>query len=420
MSGKKQFIQWLLSEIPELKGQGIISDETAQQLETHYRERLAEYPSSQKIYSIVLGILGVVMAAAGIVLFLNHNWDMFPKNLRITLSALPLIIGAVISYFTIIYGKGQLWREVSAILTSTGTGTLIAVLSQIYHTGGDFSEFIFFVLLLSLPCIYIFNSIGLATLYVFFSFCTVSVHDLNWQNGLVTIFLLPYLLLHLRNRSSWHVWCRYLLLAAGISFLVTTSCGGYYCLLPVVMLCGIFQITGMDLMAEDDSFFKNPWYLPAFAVQTVILAIGSSTDDIFDIDPSPEKAEIWIYSVICALIAVLYLYLFFRKRVTVERCTSFLLILLTALPLVCESSVMPGLYNVYLGLSGLIFIYSGIEKKRLIYFNCGAVLWCVLACCRFFDSGIGLLERAGIFLTLGIGFIVGNWYFIQSRKEVEK
>ena len=171
MANKKEHINWFLSEIPLLTEKGIIPAETAAALNEHYQDRLKSLPSFKKIFSLILGLIGITMAAAGIILFLNYNWDMFPKYVRIGIAALPLLLGAGCGYFTILRDKSQVWREASAILTSTGTVALIALLSQIYHTGGEFPEFIFLVSLLSLPLIYLFNSMGLTLLYLFFSFC---------------------------------------------------------------------------------------------------------------------------------------------------------------------------------------------------------------------------------------------------------
>ena len=190
MADKKQYLKWFLSEIPQLAEKGVIQSDTASSLELHYRSRLESLPGHQKIFSLVSGIIGIVMTVAGVILFLNYNWDMFPKVLRISLAALPLAAGAVISYFTIMAGRWQLWREISAILTSAGAGTLIAVLSQIYHTGGELYEFMFLLLLISLPLVYIFNSVGLASIYVILSFFVNGWHVTPWWNALVLLLLL--------------------------------------------------------------------------------------------------------------------------------------------------------------------------------------------------------------------------------------
>ena len=153
---KRQHINWLLSELPVLCEKGLLPADAAEHIDAYYRENLDALPAPQKIFSLVIGIIGAVMVAGGIILFFNYNWDMFPKYLRIGISALPLALGAVVSYITLCGEKTQLWKECSAILTSVGAAVLTGMLSQIYQLNGELHEFMFFVLLLAIPVLYIF------------------------------------------------------------------------------------------------------------------------------------------------------------------------------------------------------------------------------------------------------------------------
>lgn len=421
MADKKQYIKWFLAELPQLTEKGIIQRECAALLEEHYRSRLAAFPAPQKVFALVSGIIGIVMVTAGVILFLNYNWDMFPKAVRITFAALPLVAGAGISYFTIISGNGRLWRETSAILTSAGAGTLIAVLSQIYHTGGELHEFMFLLLLLSLPLIFIFNSVGLASLYVVLSFWVNGWNITPWWNGLTVLLLLPWLLFSLREKSSVKVWCRYLTLLAGISFFA--GCGGnrYYFLSTAMLMCSIFFVNGMDLAKEEGAFFKNPWLVPAFAVQTVLLAVGSSTDWLFrSYDSSRSAAEMWTFYGSNLILGAIFIVSFLKRRVTLERSLSLLFILVCFIPLMWREPVMRMIFNCCLGIGGVVFMRKGIKSASLLAFNGGAVMICVLTGCRFFDSDLGVLFRSAGLVLLGIGFMVSNWFFVRYCREASR
>lgn len=427
MADKKEYINWFLAEIPLLADKGIIPDETAAALTGYYDSKLKGLPSSRNIYALVLGVIGIIMAVAGVILFLNYNWDMFPKVVRIGLAATPLFLGAVTAYLTIFSGKGQVWKEASAILTSAGAATLIAVLSQIYHTGGELAEFMFLVSLLSLPLIYIFNSIGLATLYCFFTFFVLGRHGVPWWNSLLIALILPYIFYHLRKNSSWCVWCRYQVIAVAIS-LFAGSAVEVYGTLPAIQLCSIFIIAGMDLLKSGTATSgKNPWLLPAFVVQTILLAVGSSTKGIFRCDLDEKTVFLWTYGIVNGLLFLGYLLLFFRKRITFERVASLLLIVLTAIPLIAKKRIvrissgdMQVFYNFYMGIYGIALIYYGIKRGSLLIFNGGVITLGVLTACRFFDSDIGLLYRSIGFMVLGIGFLLANWLFVKFSRETEK
>ena len=417
MNGKTKQFRWFLAEIPELVEKEIITPDTASALEKYYLSQAGNAFSPQKTFSLILGIIGLVMVAAGSILFLNYNWDMFPKGVRIALAALPLAAGAGVSYFTIAAGKGQLWRETSAVLTAAGTGTLIAVLSQIYHTGGELNEFMFLLLLLSLPLICIFNSVGLASLYTALSFMVTGHYIPPWWSGLLMLLFLPWLLFHLREKSPWKVWCRYLAMAGCLYLMVNCCVKGPYDFFPAMLLCSILAVGGMDLLKENGSFLKNPWLIPAFAVQTILLAAGSCTQSMFRV--TPERGE-WSYWTVCALLSLIFLCVFLKKRITLERSLSLLLVVLSAIPLFCKEPVMQIVCNCYLGVAGISFMRKGIKSSSLLIFNGGAVMICILTGCRFFDSDIGVLYRSAGLVLLGIGFMAANGLFIKFYKGAEK
>ena len=419
MASKRRNIDWILSELPRLSGRGVIPEESRAALERYYKAELDALPSPVKLFSLIVTVMGCVMTAAGIILFLNYNWDMFPKGVRMTLSAVPLLAGAGLSLFTLLKEKGQLWKEGSALLTATGAAVLIAMLSQIYHSGGELYEFMFLVLLLALPLIYIFNSIGLGTVYVFCSFMVMSWEGPPWWNGLICLLFLPFLLFHLRKSSGYVIWCRYLapVLAVSMFYGCATYCH-VYSLLPGVILCGIFLAAGTDLWKEGAPFGRNPWLIPAFVLNTVLLAIGSSTgggSSLFRPETGCSAAKLWSYWLFTGLTGLVYLCVFQRRRLSVARSLPLILILVTAVPLFTREPVMPLLYNICFGLFGIILLRNGFVRRSLLLFDAGAVTLCVLIACRFFDARIGILWRSGGFVLLGLGFIIANVIFLRRN-----
>ena len=163
MSDKKH-VRWLLDELPRLREQDLITAETENVLREHYAARLTP---GVNYFMLALGILGVALIGGGIILIFNYNWDMLSQAQQIGVSFLPLLLGFAVSLFTLIRGKSQLWREASAILTAAGGAVAVALLSQIYQIHGSLSDYMMLVLITSLPLIFIFDSIGLATLYSF-------------------------------------------------------------------------------------------------------------------------------------------------------------------------------------------------------------------------------------------------------------
>ena len=116
--------------------------------------------------------------------------------------------------------------------------------------------------------------------------------------------------------------------------------------------------------------------------------------------------------------------LFFRKRINFEKIAGLVLIILTAIPMLCDNAEcrewIKVAFNIYMAVYGIALIRKGIKSSSLLFFNVGAVTISVLIACRFFDSDIGLLARSIGFMLLGIGFLIGNWFFVKFNREAGK
>lgn len=411
MAGKKTNINWLLKELPELKNDGLISEETEQTLTNHYRGELEKLPTSQKIFSLVIGIIGIVMIAAGVILFINHNWDMFPKAVRIGMASIPLLCGGVISYYTILNDKGTLWREASAVFTTVGAAVLMGVVSQIYHIGGEYCDFMFLVLLLSVIPLYLFRSVGLATLYALFTFSVANwnPHD-KWRVVLISVLLLPFLIYYLRQNSPYKVWCRYLLVLNSIALFSTVA--NDYGQLTAVIFISIFLLGGLEIEEKKEGLLRNPWLLPSFVLLIIMLAVGSSSESFVN------KLN-WLFWTVTGGAFAAFLLMFYRNQKKFESYWCLLFIILMTIGFTDERFLLRIIFNVFMGLSGIAFMRNGFVYKSFGKFNIGALMICVLVACRFFDDDIGLLYRSLGFILLGTGFIVANVIFARRNREVK-
>ena len=166
MTEKYNSIRWFLRELPRLREAGVVDDAALQKLREHYIDRLSSRKGPREYFVLVMGIVGAAMLAAGAILAINYNWDMFTNLNRCIIGAIPLAVGFIWGIIALCRNNNRGEREGAAIVSAGGIATLIAVVSQVYHVGGDFSDYMLLVLALSLPLVYIFNSIGLATMYV--------------------------------------------------------------------------------------------------------------------------------------------------------------------------------------------------------------------------------------------------------------
>jgi Predicted membrane protein (DUF2157) len=165
-SADRSGIRWLLSELPELVANGVLSQETADVLRQHYSSQPAE--ASRRIGFILSAILGSLLVGAGIILLVAHNWDFLSRPVRCGIALTPLVLSQALAIFVLLRRNGSAaWRETAAILNVAAIGTAIALVSQTYQIQGDFARFILVWMILALPVVYLFQtSVGLSAYFV--------------------------------------------------------------------------------------------------------------------------------------------------------------------------------------------------------------------------------------------------------------
>jgi len=421
-------VQWLLNELPGLRERQIISAETEEALRKHYS---AKIEPGRNYFLLALGILGVALIGGGIILIFNYNWDILSQAQQIAVSFLPLLLGFAVSLFTLIGGKPQLWRETSAILTAAGGAVAVALLSQIYQLNGSLSDYLMLVLVTSLPLIFIFNSIGLATLYSFGMFGLMDFRSVpNIAHAVIVVGILAYLILNQRAASPFRTAARYLMLPV-ILFTLQRYCD--HC--PPLMLftmAGLFLLLGCDLGDEEVGFWRNPWFPTAFLLMTIMLAISAESNHLFNI-PLYAKGTVktvwfWIVEgILLAGAAAITIRNILRKGMDVFRgMIPVMLVLVLAGYLLqvmgAEQYVLlfRGAMNCFMGAFGISLLCTGFRKNSLLVFNEGMLLCAVLFAVRFLSADFGLLARGIGMIAAGLVIIGANVYLskrIRNGKE---
>lgn len=426
---EKKHVRWLLDELPRLREQQLITAETENALRLHYSARIAP---GRNYFMLALGILGTALIAAGIILIFNYNWDMLSQGQQIAVSFLPLLLGFSVSLFTLIRGKSQLWHEASAILTAAGGAVAVALLSQIYQVNGSLAEFMMLVLITSLPLIFIFDSIGLATLYSFGMFSLLEfrfidmVSPPNLIRAAVLVGILVYLIRHQRKDSPYRIFARYLMFPV-----LVYSCIQYGSYCPALMLytaAGFFLLCSLDLAEEDGAFWKNPWHPASFLLMTVMLAVGAETRRIFTGGRSVIPLEIisfWILEGILLIETALLIFRnILRKKFDVLRVMIpvMLLLVLAGFLLHIGKADRSGLLfrvgmNCFMGAFGISLLCSGFRSGSLLVFNQGMLLCAVLFALRFLSADLGLVVRGIGMIAAGLIIIGANVYLSRKKRS---
>jgi hypothetical protein len=75
------------------------------------------------------------------------------------------------------------------------------------------------------------------------------------------------------------------------------------------------------------------------------------------------------------------------------------------------------LVNVLILLVAVHTIQDGAQQNHLGILNYGLVIISVLIGCRFFDTNFSFVIRGLLFIGIGAGFFITNYYMLQKRKK---
>lgn len=424
-------------DIPDLIKAEIISEETAHRIEQYYKNRNDE-PNYSKLF-IVFGILGAILVGLGTILIISHNWDALSRPIKTFFAFLPLVLGQLIGLFVVIKKpKSVAWREAVTAFIFFAVGASIAMVSQIYNIPGDLSAFLLTWMLLCLPLVYVMKSSITSLLYIagitFYGsqagYWSIPKSE-SYLFWFLLLAILPYYYwLYKRspkgNFMSFHNW----LIPLSITIALGTVANTTEILLPVAYysLFGLFYLIGKLPYLENQKL-RNNGYTIIGSLGSVILLLMLSFSDFWselrseklqfeEVTTSPE----FVVTSIIVLLAIGLLYRYSKTKLTgtFDPLVGVFLIFLLVYTIGVSSPIAVVLVNLLLLAIGIINIRVGAKNNHLGILNYGLLIITALVISRFFDTNISFIVRGLLFIGVGIGFFVTNYWMLKKRKTNEK
>ncbi|MEM9917122.1 MAG: DUF2157 domain-containing protein [Bacteroidota bacterium] len=418
-------------DLGELQENGILTEETAAKIQAFYA---VEGRSTSNRMTIAFSILGAMLVGLGIILIVGHNWDSFPRALKISFSFLPILIGQAACFYSLRNKRENAsWREGSAVFLFLSIGACIAMISQIYNMEGSISSFLLSWLLLCLPIVYLMRStlasllflVGITWYGADVSYGSNGVE--SWLFWLLYFSVFPFYYRLFReatfsNGFNVHSWVVAITFLIALGFLAVN--------LPVVMwlaymsLLGIYFLLGAFFGFERQKLLNNP-YRVLGALGTLGIFFFASFDDYWkDIFPagfSPLNVFSNVEFYISILLFGLALYLLIGKGKWRDPMQlnplslGFIIYWMTFFIGGYSPLAAAILINILLLLSGLFYIRLGSHREHLGFLNLGLVIVTILIICRFFDADISFVLKGGLFVLLGLGFFFANYQLLKKR-----
>ncbi|MEM8960617.1 MAG: DUF2157 domain-containing protein [Acidobacteriota bacterium] len=407
MMNRSAHISWLLDELDELVTAGVMPGETADRIREHYGTPVDG--TSVSLRSVFFAVLGSLLIGGGIILLIAHNWSEFGRGSRTVLALAPLILAQMLTFWVLRQRATQTaWREGVGIGLTLMLAASLALIGQTYQVPGDLYGFLGTWMLLTLPLLYVLDSLGTAIFYlVGIVWWTLAAPD-HASSALYFLFLaaaIPYLL---KRRHALLDW----LVAIGVVIVwipVTSEVAEDHWVSSFALL-----FSSMALMPGE----KQWWRAPIRGVGMVGLVGWALLVTVSGVwDDAIYEAVPWLVRLTALLIVIAQVVItIMRCRARSERCWVDLVVMVFS-PLVMISWLWsqsaglfpwPLLFTLYVAALGLTMMMDGFQRTDTTRASGGLAILTLLVLTRFIDSDLSLIVRGLAFVVVGLGFLVAN------------
>ena len=421
---------WLLRQLDGWEAEGLITADSASVLRERFRAQAA---ASTGAGSLMMGIVGALLVGAGLIVLISHNWDDFSRPQRLACAFVPLLLSQLWTASLMHRGAVELWkRESAGLLQTAATGASIALVSQIYHIGGEWTQFLLSWCLLALPLVWALHGRFVAVFYVLgIGIWTLGQSRVDeawyltpWVYPLLLLAIWPYCpgfrLQHLPDLLLRRALT--LSAAAGIAACSWQACinsglplrqvegaGFWLTLLGIAGLC-LFPLSKTGLKEALNA--KPQVLLPSVALLGYAFAATFvESGETFITAAVSGSATSWGRLLVVAF-AVLGGVAVWQRRFALLSLAMIPLLPLAAAVLPVSLSILSSLHLTAVGLTLIVLDFYGKPSAP----RCGGAILTALVFARMMDSKFSLVTKGLVFMGVGIAFLAFN-QFMSRRKQ---
>ncbi len=418
----------LIKDIKELVEENVISKDTAVKITEYYNTKKKD--SKNRLF-VIFGVLGALLVGLGIVLIVAHNWDNFSKITKTIMAFIPLLLGQFLSGYTLLKKTDStVWREASAAFLFFAIGANISLISQIYHMNGSLTNFVLVWMLLSLPLVYVMKSSFISLLYIVgITFYACNLGYWTYPNvepylfWVLLIAIMPhyYTLYKTHHQSNFFIFHNWLIPLSLIIVLGTVAATS-----SILLNVAYFNLFGLFYLIGKTSFFSHQQpknsYLILGSFGMIVLLLIASFDGFWEhiqrtfTGEKLLRAPEFLSSVILFMSSLTILIRTPNKTHWKNTPLKYLFIVYTFLFIIGIFSSIPViLVNVLILGIGIHSIGEGVSRHHLGLLNYGLLIITALIISRFFDTDLNFIIRGLLFVMVGVGFFVTNYWMLKKR-----
>ena len=435
-------IRWILKEIICLLEEGIISPGTADRLRQYYEERLLNY---KKILLYIFGTFGAILIGGGIVLVIAQYWQQMPRELKIVLALMVLLIAQLVAGRYCLYGmvKKRFFNESLGVFWSMSFGAVLVLLGNALNLPTMYRTLLFTWSLGILPIMYLLQSLASLLVYSWIVLSWLSV--VRWEHGVAVpfyalfLFIIPFYYREWRKYGPSHRYTilkYWLAIFAIICLALLNNWNLEWMLLPTYAgLFSLLYFSGELYEQRKDPYILRPLLLFGL-IGIFVHSLVFSREDIwlfYHIDYLVSEVSIPSYAFIEDIV-FLPLMLCVSSMVLSVKCIikykeSALLIPALFCPLVIifnvisiwiDKSVVPmfsWLLNGYTLVFASLYVYRGFREQSLFHMNVGSLFILSVIIIRLFAYNMSLWIQGVAFICVGTAYILLNYRLVKSKRK---
>ena len=422
----------LHQDLDELVKEDVISRQTADKIDAYYATKKG---SSSNSLFVVFGVLGATLVGLGLILIIAHNWDDLSRLQKTILAFIPLVSAQGFCAYALIKKQGnQRWIESSGSFLFFSLAAVIAMIGQIYNLPGDMPAFLLTWMLLALPLVYVMKSSMISIFYLIgitgygaetgYS----SLYSSEWYYWPMLLSIVPHYYLLLKKRpQSYFTQIHHWLLALSLTCVLGTLADSH----EELMFIAYFNLFGLFYAAAHFSVFQSPGMfangyklIGALGTLTILLILSfeefwshlSQTEwPLMEVLSTPEfliglfvsLGALWIFSLRIQKAGL--------SHIQPMEWSFLLFIPIFMVGFFSTISVL--IINLMILTLGVLTVRRGARESHLGLLNYGLIIVALLVVSRFFDNQIPFVWRGILFVLVGIGFFIANYWMLKKRKE---
>jgi uncharacterized membrane protein len=421
--------RWLDDQIPAWVGEGLISGEQAEALKARYEspDDLAGR-RSRRIFFVLTG-LAVVLASAGLLLVIAHNWDTIGRTTKV--AGILTLVAAAFAASAMAYARGRrTGGELLSLVATLMYGNAIWLLAQVFHIRAHDPEGVFWWMLGALAAALLLRSqlqgIQAVILAVIWAGMESGTFDNPAWSFLLWIALAFGLAIHLRAVPLLALAC-----LAFVAWLMLATGGAWHAeplIFPLVIVAGCALYAGGALAGPIPHLSRS-----LESLGTLVLLFGlvpltfTGSHRIWGhswagVQPGPVLA---LGLILLAVVAAGWL--LGRRSGRPFPWTVPVLALAGFLPLTLWEGVRSGhpdelgmglalLYSAASVLASVWLIHKGIVRDEGRIFFVGVVYLLLFVLIRYVDLIGDMLSSAGIFFIAAVILMATARYWTSRRR----